>query len=420
MTKRTCWTYLFCLASVGVLFGAGGVTLPRSEYVDGYIEDDGRAVLLFRPVLRPGQIFDDFLAEGSFFLRFATDGSLLDTVELPDTEARRMRKLENGRIWLTSVKGPLDDAGYGAWTEEVIEILPGGDVKQIWSWDNREWPNLTEVVFEVSPDGEAWAVAERESGEVEIPLFDRVEIRLGDFASSKADVKRLITVHFDEPGTYGPWDEGNPLYWFRLLDSEGPVLQLPWVDSDDGEIHVYTVHINEDGEASHLFELFPEDDEGQLRWQGEDRVVWSAKKSSETKSGELRAYHLPDLGVSGLPTESYWQVEGREAYDGRLWPRVRGLVGLATRDGQYRIDYIWRDPLAPSALVERSTGWQDGVLFTIYRAENGLFHVSPNGTKALVLERCIVDGTLDRCARILDMTPMPSLLTSSSESGDGE
>ncbi len=404
--------YLCCCLAAAPLLADEGLVLPEAEYVSGYIEDDGRAVLLFRPVFGAGQIFDDVIAEGSFFLRLGADGSLLDAVELPETRVRRMRKLRNGRIWLTSVKGPLDNGGYGAWTEEVIEILPGGDVKQVWSWDNREWPNLAEAAFEVSPDGEVWAVAERESGDVDHPLFDRVEIRLGDFTSRKAVVKRRVAVHFDEPGTYGPWDEPEPAYWFSLLDSEGPVLQLPWAESDDGDFHVYTVHIDEDDEASHPFELFPGDDEWEFGWQGAAHVLWSATKSSETKSGELRAYHLPDLGLSGPPTEPYWQVEGWEVYDGGLRPRTRGLVGLATRDGQYRIDYIWRDPLAPAGLIERSTGWHEGTLFALYQsASPGLFHVSPNGTKALVLERCMVDGTLDRCARILDMTPMPSLLT---------
>ncbi len=371
MTKRTCWMYLCCCLAAAPLLADEGLVLPEAEYVSGYIEDDGRAVLLFRPVFGAGQIFDDVIAEGSFFLRLGADGSFLDAVELPETRVRRMRKLENGRIWLTSVKGPLDNGGYGAWTEEVIEILPGGDVKQIWSWDTREWPALIDAAFEVSPDGEAWAVAERESGELENPLFDRVEIELGDFASSKADVRRRITVHFDEPGTYGPWDEPDPAYWFRLLDSDGPVVQLPWVDSASGDGRLYTVHIGEEDEVSYRFEVFPGRGEGVRSWQVAERVLWS-----ETNS-QLRAYHLPDLGLSGDPTTPFWAVEKDNEYDW-LWPSSdRGLKGVALRGGQYRIDHIVRDPLAPAGLIERSTGWHEGTLFGLYQsASPGLFHVS--------------------------------------------
>lgn len=148
-----------------------------------------------------------------------------------------------------------------------------------------------------------------------------------------------------------------------FLDSSGPVLSVVWKD------RTYIVHVADDGSVEHKILLFGDTSERRSGWQPEERMQWSWTDE------HLRAYRLPNLGLSGEVMKPFWTVE-RKGQDGTIQVhRKRGVIALRGQfvgtprhgapligepepDGRFRVDHIWRDPQAPDVEVRRTTGWQ--------------------------------------------------------------
>ena len=381
------------------------IELPDGRFVGGFIEDDGNAVLLLRNEAYPGRRIE----RESVLVRLAPDGLIVDTIGLPGRMASNFSRLADGRLELSSSDTPDwgDPNDVSARHEELLELTPNGEIKRIWGLNTRDRPDWDPeyTYFTMSYDGEAWALYTRgqQPGSFPEEIYDRLIIQWGDLDPPEAETDGEAEIRFDDAEDDGlwrhAWELGYPGPVF--LDSSGPVLSVAWKD------RTYVVHIADDGSVEHRIPLFGETSEGRSGWQPDERVQWSWTDE------HLRAYRLPELGLSGEVMEPFWTVE-RKRQDGTiqvhqkrgvialrgqfLWsPKSTRLIGEPERDGRFRVDHIWRDPLAPDVEVRRTTGWQS--------SSAGAFPywitVSPNAEFVLAVQQ------YTNWTRIIPMGPAP-------------
>ena len=339
------------------------IELPDGQFVGGFIEDDGKAVLLLRHVGYPGH---RVATAESYFVRLAPDGSIIDTIDPAGRMASSLQALDHGLLSL-GTREPLED-GSSVLHRELIELTESGEIRRIWGLNTRDRPDWDPeyTYFTMSYDGEAWALYTRgqQAGSFPEEIYDRLIVQWGDLDPPEAETDGEAVIRFDDAENDGlwrhAWELGYPSPVF--LDSNGPVFSVVWKD------RTYIVHIAHDGSVAHKILLFGERSEERSGWQPEERVQWS--RTDE----HLKAYHLPDLGLAGEVTTPFWIVE-REHEDGEIrvhkkrgvivlhgqfigTPHGAPLIGEPEPDGRFRVDHIWRDPLAPDAEVRGTTGWQ--------------------------------------------------------------
>jgi hypothetical protein len=378
------------------------IELPDGEFVGGFIEDDGNAVVLLRTTTYPGNRVEK---EKSYFVRLASDGSIIDTIDPAGRLASHVQALDHGLLSL-GTREPLED-GSSVLHRELIELTESGEIRRVWGLNTRDRPDWDPeyTYFTMSYDGAAWALYTRgqQPGSSPEEIYDRLIVQWGDLDPPEAETDGEAVIRFDDAESDGlwrhAWELGYPGPVF--LDSSGPVLSVVWKD------RTYIVHIADDGSVEHRIPLFGETSEGRSGWQPDERVQWSWTDE------HLRAYRLPELGLSGGVMEPFWIVE-RKSQDGRiqvhqkrgvialrgqfLWsPKSPKLIGDPEPDGRFRVDHIWRDPLASDVEVRRTTGWQG--------SSAGAFPywitVSPNARFVLAVQQ------YTNWIRIIPMGPAP-------------
>lgn len=391
----------FAVCSTSAAQTAWDVELPDGRYVGGVIEDDGTAVVLLNRRAPDWWRLDrgsGRAEERSFFVRLAPDGSIIDTINLPGRKGRSFWELTDGPLVLESSE-PQDRDGVSAIHTEFIELTPGGDIRRIWGWSTRDRPDWLWMGFMPASDGKAWALYP--VGEPDLGVIDRLYFPWGDLEPAEAEVDGEVVLPFgdSEGDGWRPAEGQSPYPVF--LDSSGPVFSVVWKD------RTYILHMAEDGSVKHRIRVFGHEYEKRSAWQSNERVQWSWTDE------HLRAYHLPDLGLSGEDTKPFWIVDHRSV-DGEIQVhRNRGVIALRGQflssphgttllgdpepGGRFKIDHIWRGPQAPDVEERRTTGWQtrNGGGFPYW------ITVSPNARFVLAVEQ------YTNRTRIIAMVPAP-------------
>ncbi|MCY3968759.1 MAG: hypothetical protein OXG74_02410 [Acidobacteria bacterium] len=395
MRLKIGWIVASCLVVSAVPTAAGEAELPPdTRLVGGAIDDDGQVFFV-----TSGEDVDD----GSLLVR--RSGERQEVFELPNTRVKSVRLLEGGLLRLFSARGPIVE-GRRALALEILK-LRADEVVTLWSWNSRAAGCERECSPPVvSGDGKMWGAVQ--------PGEDPYTGTRFTFGHTKKGSKRARTeaVEFDVPdsGTFA-----GELSFFWFLDSEGQVVMVPWNRgafivhlSDSGS--PYTVPVLQGGDSPNPANLY---------WQRGDRLLWAG---SPTGGGPWRAYHLWDLGLSGLPAEPFWEVERKDGW--KPHPE-RGVVRVVEGEHGYRIEHLWREPW--TAIEEHHVSdWQPGSA-----PASGLGYgwlVSPNGQHAAVIgTRQLEDeegGGVAFSARSVDMRweprPLPPVEAAEPPPDDAE
>lgn len=359
---------IWCLALALFAWPAASYTseeraLPAGDLVGGFVEDDGSSYFVFRR-----DSADSRPPDTSVLVRLSRRGNVTDRVELRGVRAKAVGKLPDSRFWLWSLQGPLDRDGFGVLATEILELRPDGELRQHWEW--RSSGESDAPVF--SRDGKLWGVhAMKRTG---------VTFRFGSTRKSNGP-ERTEHVEFGTRDT-GQWPMQPQ---FTFLDSEGPVVLVPWSNG------AFIVHFR-DGASPYSVPVLQGSSEIGFRWQPEDRILWA------WSGRRLRAYHLWDLGLSGLPDEPMWEVD---RYSGWRTDRERGLRRVAERDGRYRVEHWRRDPW---------TRVEDRHVSDWYVGSPGWVYLSPNARHAVFLDRNEPSEAQGRRARNVDLSYEPLLV----------
>lgn len=377
-------------------------TLAGYEVVGGFVEDDGTAHLLYRRV--PGSS-DGGSSDSSALVRIGSNGAIADSVELPEVWGKSLLRHGERSLLLWSLKGPRDRDGHGVLVREVVQFRADATLRQLWEWNSDDHPAWLDYSFSVSRDGKLWGVAapglKRREGSTR--MYDGLEIATGDFRKRQAKVARILSVRFEEPLETRQW---APEVWggWTILDSTGPVLAVSWQGRE------FVAHCDK-RECSYRVPVFSRAEERLGIWHSRDKVLWSST------AGAWRAYHLWNLGLSGGGDEPIWEVERASGWQPHS---ERGMVRMIRREGEYRIEHVWRDPWTSREELH-ATEWQSGSPPRgVYSAPDLL--VSASGRHALVLEsRRSEEGESVMYARRigLDLLPARPLVKAASVESDG-
>lgn len=336
---------LVLLIAIAAPVAADEVKLPPGKVTGGFVENDGATVLL----------------SGDSILRIAPGGKV-ETFETPDNiQVQTLQRLKDGQILLVGKKpGPPGDDMY---TEPVRDIvkLRAGKVVSLWRWaqdcpekhrDNHGCTLAGSSNPHFTADGKVWG---------DIWPAGRKGAAFTSGRTRKNGKPRTEIVEFDTPDM-SESPIGAP-YSFRFLDSEGQVIMVRW------SAGAYIIHFSDDGSPYTVPILQDEATSRAINWQSDDRFLWTQRSSG----GVWRAWHLWDLGLSGLPPEPFWEVEAKDGWR----PYRRGVVRMVESDLGYRIEHLWREPW--TGLEEyHVSGWQPG-------SPPSRHWVSPNGRHAAVL-----------------------------------
>lgn len=288
MPLRIAWIVAGCLAAIVVPAAAGEVELPPGTRLgSGVIDDDGQV------------FFSASGEDGSFFIRQSGERQEI-IFELPMAGGGRL--LEDGRLLLSGSKGK----GRHAYTlfREIVE-LRAGEVVTHWSWDSRTACPDNDSMHPCPPpilsaDGKMWGVVGpgTPSRVIRPPngfsyLSDVTDARF-TFGRTKRGSKsaRTEVVEFGVPDS---GDFAGEVSFLSFLDSEGQAVMVPWNGG------AYIVHFS-DGGSPYTVPVLQGGDPSDFRWQRGDRLLWTGSPLGE---GRWRAYHLWDLGWSGLPAEPF-------------------------------------------------------------------------------------------------------------------
>ena len=402
MPLKTGWIVAGCLAAIVVPAAAGEVELPPGTRLGlGAIDDDG-------------QVF--FAANGefsSFLVRQVGERQeIFELPNTPNTSVGRVRLLEGGRLLLDRSR---------------IVKLRADEVVTLWSWDSRMVACVEDADSMhpfcpsplISADGKVWGVVEpgTPSRVIRPPngfsyLSDVTDARF-TFGRTKKGSKsaRTEVVEFGVPDS-GDFAGEVSFLWF--LDSEGQAVMVPWNGG------AYIVHFSDGGSPYTVPVLHdPSSGGSDLRWQQGDRLLWAG---SPTGEGRWRAYHLWDLGLSGLPAEPFWEVERNDGW--KPHPE-RGVVRVVEGERRYRIEHLWREPWT-GVEEHHVSDWLPGTAPASALGHGWL--VSPNGRHAAVIEtRQLEDeegGGVAFSARSVDMLweprPLPPVEASAPPADDAE
>lgn len=378
MYRLTLMLLGFAVCSASAARTAWQTELPAGRLVGGVIEDNGNAVVLLRNEMYPGQR----IVKESVFVRLAPDGSIIDTIDLPGRMASGLRRLAGDRLLLSSSDQP-DHDGISAMHRELIELGPSGGLRRLWGWDTRNRPDWEYGYFVPSYDGRSWALHHQgEQRGSPGNVVDRLYIKWGDLGPDVPEIDAGVELRFGDSEDDGLWlhveELGYPGPVF--LDSDGPVFAVFWKD------RTYVLHMADDGSVKQKVRVFADASERLHRWQWYERVLWSRTDD------ELRAYYLPELGLSSDTARPFWVVERKGEFGEVVVHPERGVIGLrgevrifandykgigdSGRSGGFSVDYVLRDPLESRAEERRTTGWHShggGLPFWITVSPNAKF-----------------------------------------------
>ena len=343
------------------------IELP-GRVTGGFVDAHGEAILL---------VTDDE-QRASELVRL-DGGEIQSAIDLPPKRVgRSLTVLTDGRILL----GSQDATTMHDRTQhyDIVEIR-GNELETSWNWNNGDaFPGVDSgsegfhVIF--SWDGRAWGMGGGTS-----------------FSFGETGSRDLTTRNerFDVGGELadiGKWTIFSP--GFVYLDSAGPVVVAPWNKG------AYIVHFADNASPVVTPILFDDGvEEYRFLWQWEERILWA-----ET-SLYWKGYELPDLGVSGMEEEPIWVLDKSVGA-----PHAeRGVIQLTMRNGSYRVEHAWRDPVT---LVEErhASDWYPGETPFVYVVPgNGVF-VSANGRHAVAVERRRAGGITTSYGRPMDLRPV--------------
>lgn len=151
----------FAVCSTSAAQTAWDIELPDGEYVGGFVEDDGNAVVLLNR-RAPDWWRSDRASEsaegGSFFVRLASDGSVSDTIDMPKRSAKGLSPLDHGLLRLTTVdtwEAVKDQNGVTAGHTEFVKLTSGGEIERMWGWKTRDRSDWQWMGFLAASDGRA-------------------------------------------------------------------------------------------------------------------------------------------------------------------------------------------------------------------------------------------------------------------------
>ena len=345
MRLKVACIFVGCLA-VATALVAGGVKLPSgTELASGVIDDDGRVYFVAR---------GEDVGDGSYVVR--RSGARQEVFELPNTWVKHLRLLEDGRLLLFSSKGP-SVKGRRSLALEIIEVR-ANEVVTLWSWGSQAACQRECEPPVVSSDGKSWGVFSSDQGEPSKGTFT-----FGGTTKTGKRSVRTEVVDFGAPNRNDFPESG--FFWF--LDADSEVVMVPWSGG------AYIVHLDAGG-SPYAVPVLQGPDRVGLRWQGGDRILWVDSGS------RWKAYHLWDLGLSGMPSEALWEHEKKEGW---IPHPERGVVRLIRDRGSYRFEHLWREPW--SSLGEyHVSDWRSGTLPRSGLGRDWL--VSANGQHGAVLE----------------------------------
>ncbi len=314
------WKFgLLLLVCVASAHGTDSVELPPGKLVSGVVEDDGTALILIT-----GDRFDP--DDGSSLLLFSQNRT--ETFDLPGFLATSLiplggdRVLLNGRIGPPDIKGSLDVA------MAVVEPGRNGELRRPWGWQSRDfWVTHGmhwEYFHDMAPDAQLWGAV----GAGSAASFDRAQ------APNAKELRVESVVLGSERSDTAEWLVPPDLI---ILHSDGPVVLTPWNCRG-----AYIVHFSESGGIARIVPVLLDNGvvEYEFRWQSTEKVLWARTPLY------WKAYHLPDLGLSGEPVEPFWVLERS------VFPQSgRGIVRHVRENGSYRIEHAYRDP--ESSIEER-------------------------------------------------------------------
>ena len=388
MPLKIGWLLVGCLAAIAAPAAASEVELPPGARLgSGAIDDDG-------------QVFFTVSGEnGSLLARQA--GERQEIFELPNSPiVGRVRLLEDGRLLLDGSR---------------IVKLRAGEVVTVWRWEQPDCPDgyrdMHGCALEgfdpplVSGDGKVWGrvgPTEYRNGRYTGARFTFGRTRKG----GKSDRTEVVEFGVPDKGDF----EVSHL-WF--LDSEGQAVMVPW------SYGAFIVHFSDGGSPYTV----PVQVGRNLYWQRGDRLLWAGPETVPAASGDRwRAYHLWDLGLSGLPAEPFWEVEPKGGW--KPHPE-RGVVRVVEGERRYRIEHLWREPWT-GVEEHHVSDWLPGTAPASALGHGWL--VSPNGRHAAVIEtRQLEDeegGGVAFSARSVDMLweprPLPPVEASAPPADDTE
>ena len=265
---------------------------------------------------------------------------------------------------------------------QAMEILQRGTSETLatsWTW--RDWDFWVtrgmhfEYLHSVAPDGVFWGAV----GGGSLASFDRTQ------APKAKNLRIESLVLGSERSDTEEWlSPPHPL----ILDSSGgPVVLVGW-----NYRGAYVVRFASDEGVSKVVPILFENDilEYGFHWQWAERVLWA-----ET-SLYWKAYHLPDLGLSGPPNGPFWVVNKTLTAP----HPERGIVRESERDGSYRIEHVYRDPLTLIEERRVSDSYQGRPIAA----------VSPSGRRGVLIEkRMSAEGLEKSYARHIRLSGAPPL-----------
>lgn len=381
MRTRTRW-HVFALF-VGCFAGTAQaedlIELP-GRVVGGLVDVGARATLL---------VTDDAGRASKLVL---LDGpGVRASIDLPPKRVgTSLRRLTGGRVLMGSQDATTmyDRVQH----YDIVEIR-GDDLKASWSWNSSDaFPGVDpgnhgfSVVF--SGDGRAWG----EGG--------GASFSFGETGTASFAVRNERFEAGEELADLRKWMDFLP--GFVYLDSAGPVILAPWNKG------AYIVQFAENGSPLVRPVLFDNGaEEYHFLWQWAERVLWTES------SLYWKGYELPELGLSGVAEEPIWVLDKSS---GAPHPE-RGVVQLGSRDGAYRVEHAWRDPVT-GVEERRASAWHreyetpdaSGRLRrrrpSVSPWANAVF-VSADGRHAVVVEEHRSHGIAASYARPLTLRPVP-------------
>ncbi len=336
------------LVALSAVALAAEVELPSGEVAGGFVDDEGRALLVIRRSNDP--------ADGSVVVQI--NGKRIRRVDMSGISVRYVSVLSDGRLLLSGYRRD------GQWdpVDEIIGIGRDGDLRVYWAFSSREFGSREYgpavgnhgVPVDVSGDGRAWGLVDDSGTGFRFGRTLLRETRTKRTESADVGAERDVrTSGFKWPMAPG----------FVFLDSDGPVVLTPWSGG------AYVLHFSANGSSPLAVPILFENgvEEYDFRWQWDERVLWART------SLYWRAYDLWDFGLSPLGEEPFLVVGNSTA---EPHPE-RGAVRLATRGGRHRIEHVWRDRW--SRVEENHVSeWRSGL--------PAAWFVSPSGRRAVVVE----------------------------------
>lgn len=318
--------------------------LPVGSVLEGVVNDDGSATLFV-------------LGERDSFLVDVTRTGV--HTESQPTSTARIEFLSDGSLLVMSREEPRDAKGNLAVVYRMVERRDNGK-KTAWEWNSLDFirqPTSHVPAFSLSPDGRTWGTWGFGSTDATEFVFGRRRSGRARARDTRVEVADLGDR--DLAVSESKWPVAPD---FVFLDSDGPVVLVPWSGG------AYVLHFASNGSSPYTVPILFEGgvEEYAFRWQWKERVLWART------SLYWKAYNLWDLGLSSMREEPFLVVEK----SAEPHPQ-RGAVRLATQEGRYRVEHLWRDPWAPAQETHVSE-WRSG--------RPAAFFVSPSGRHALVLE----------------------------------